>query len=184
MIWLVPAEINTVSYESLKHAASEALIYGQLRKLKPAKAVGLSKIPARLIKGSAAEIAKPPTKWIHMSLPYGQIPNDWKVARVIPLFEGGKAAVMDNYRPTPILSTFSKGQFISNYMLSLLSVVFERDMLLNIRRSSTMYMYYICYKFVCICIIHLHEYCKSFLSYMALIGNSVHCNADKVILFE
>ena len=88
-----------MNYKSLKHTASEAFIYEQLRKLKPGKAVGLNKIPARLIKGSAAEIAKPPTKWIH-----GQIPNDWKLARMIPAIgvRGGGAGGGGGRPPPPI----------------------------------------------------------------------------------
>ena len=80
----------------------------QLRRLKAGKAVGLNKIPARLLKDAADTVAIPITITLNVSLQSGRVPADWKVARVIPLFKKGKAEDMDNYRPISILPVLSK----------------------------------------------------------------------------
>ena len=80
----------------------------QLRSLKSGKAVGLDRIPARLLKDSSDIVAKPMAFIINTSLRTAQVPSDWKCARVIPLFKKGKADEMDNYRPISILPVLSK----------------------------------------------------------------------------
>ena len=87
---------------------SEEFVMSQLRSLKSGKAVGLDRIPARLLKDSADIVAKPVAFIINTSLRTAQVPSDWKSARVIPLFKKGKADEMDNYRPISILPVLSK----------------------------------------------------------------------------
>ena len=80
----------------------------KLRGLKTGKAVGTDNIPARLLIDSATIVAKPLTKILNYSLQHGEVPKEWKTARVIPLFKKGKAGDMDNYRPISILPAVSK----------------------------------------------------------------------------
>ena len=87
---------------------SEEFVLSQLRSVKSGKAVGLDRIPARLLKDSADIVVKPVTFIINTSLCSGKVPCDWKSARVIPLFKEGKADEMDNYRPISILHVLSK----------------------------------------------------------------------------
>ena len=87
---------------------SEEFVLSQLRSLKSGKAVGLDRIPARLLKDSADIVVKPVTFIINTSLRTSKVPCDWKSARVIPLFKKGKADEMDNYRPVSILPVLSK----------------------------------------------------------------------------
>ena len=87
---------------------SEEFVLSQLRGLKSGKAVGLDRIPARLLKDSADIVVKPVTFIINTSLRTAKVPCDWKSARVIPLFKKGKADEMDNYRPISILPVLSK----------------------------------------------------------------------------
>ena len=61
-----------------------------------------------MLKDSAEIIAYPLTKIINFSLINGCVPNEWKEARVIPLFKAGKSDNMDNYRPVSILPVVSK----------------------------------------------------------------------------
>ena len=65
-------------------------------------------MPVRLLKDSASVIAKPLTTIINLSLAKGKVPDEWKAARVIPLFKKGKIENLDNYRPISVLSTASK----------------------------------------------------------------------------
>ena len=87
---------------------SEQFIFTQLRKLKTSKAVGLDQMPSRLMKDSARVISKPLTFIMNLSISQGCVPQDWKIARVIPLFKGGKKTEMGNYRPISILPMASK----------------------------------------------------------------------------
>ena len=79
-----------------------------MRKLKTIKAACLDQIPPRLMKDSANVISKPLADITNLSISQGCVPRDWKIARVIPIFKGGKTSEMDNYRPISILSTASK----------------------------------------------------------------------------
>ena len=89
-------------------AVSVAFVRAQLRGLKAGKAVGLDNIPARLLKDAADIVSRPLTIIINTSLQSGRVPDDWKDARVIPLFKKGKAEDMDNYRPISTLPVLSK----------------------------------------------------------------------------
>ena len=80
----------------------------QLRDLKTRKAAGLDNIPPRLLKDTADIVATPLTIIINASLRQGRVPDDWKSARVIPLFKKGKTENLDTYRPISILPTASK----------------------------------------------------------------------------
>ena len=94
---------------------SEQFIFTQLHKLKTSKAVGLDQMPSCFMKDSARVISKPLTFIINFSILQGCEPQDWKIARVIPLFKGGKKTERDNYCPISILPTafkFCKGLFI------------------------------------------------------------------------
>ena len=51
---------------------------------------------------------EPLTYLINMSLRTGQVPNEWKQAKVLPLFKSGNATELDNYRPISILPILSK----------------------------------------------------------------------------
>ena len=87
---------------------SQTFVSSQLRRLQARKAVGLDSIPARLLIDSADIIAGPLTVIINKSLTSACVPQDWKAARVLPIFKKGKADDMDNYRPISILPVLSK----------------------------------------------------------------------------
>ena len=87
---------------------SQSFVKTQLKGLKASKAAGLDNIPARLLIDSAEIIAAPVTLLINTSLKSGQVPTEWKAARVVPLFKSGKVVDMDNYRPISILPVLYK----------------------------------------------------------------------------
>ena len=45
---------------------------------------------------------------INLSLESSVVPNQMKIAKVVPLFKNGDPLSMDNYRPISLLSSFSK----------------------------------------------------------------------------
>ena len=88
--------------------ATESFVFKQLKGLKVKKATGLDRIPACLLKDSAAVITQTITFLINLSLTTGIVPDEWKQAGVVPLHKSGGRKVMDNYRPISILPLISK----------------------------------------------------------------------------
>ena len=59
-------------------------------------------------KDVACEIAKPVSYIINLSLRTGQVPTEWKIARVVPVHKSSSTADVNNYRPISILPVISK----------------------------------------------------------------------------
>ena len=87
---------------------SENRILKYLNNLSANKATGLDGIPSRFIKDGASIIASPLTHVINLSIIQGSVPDDLKLARVIPLFKKNDKTEVSNYRPVSILCILSK----------------------------------------------------------------------------
>ena len=79
-----------------------------LRNLKACKATGLDKIPAKILKLSANIIAPSLTFIFNLSLATGIYIDEWKQARVTPIFKSGDRRQCENYRPISVLPVVSK----------------------------------------------------------------------------
>ncbi|CAB3991133.1 Hypothetical predicted protein [Paramuricea clavata] len=95
-------------WKTMKKEVKEQFILNNLRKIDVKKAAGLDNTPPRLLKDSANVIARQLTKIINVSLEQGTMPDDFKLAKVIPVFKKGQPGYMDNYRPISVLPTVSK----------------------------------------------------------------------------
>ena len=71
-------------------------------------AVGHDNIYMNLVKDSIDKIIFPITSIINLSITSGIVPNQLKIARVIPLFKSGEQNIFTNHRPMSVLSAFSK----------------------------------------------------------------------------
>ena len=87
---------------------SASFVRHELSKLKSSKATGLDKIPAKLLKDASSVIAKPITYLINLTISSGEIPSQWKEAKVTPIFKAGKKVDENNYRPISVLPLVSK----------------------------------------------------------------------------
>ena len=76
--------------------------------LKRSKSPGLDNIPPRTVKDAALAITQPLLHILNLSLSTSKVPSEWKVARCVPIFKGGDAKILDNYRPISVLPVFSK----------------------------------------------------------------------------
>ena len=65
------------------------------------KATGPDGIAPRLLKETAQQIA-------HKSLACGVVPDDWKLANIVPVFKKVEKENVENYRPISLLSLVSK----------------------------------------------------------------------------
>ena len=80
-------------------------VYNALNNLKMSKSLGPDRIPARLLKDSCFSIAPFLTQIFNASLASSVFPQDWKIARVSPIYKAGDKRDRDNYRPISVLST-------------------------------------------------------------------------------
>ena len=79
-----------------------------LSKLDVTKATGLDQISNKVLKQAAPVIYKQLTELFNLSLKSGEYPDDWKLAKVSPVFKAGERNDPNNYRPISILSTISR----------------------------------------------------------------------------
>ena len=79
-----------------------------LNQLDTKKATGLDRIPSKLLKLSSS-IVGPSLAYIFKSCINAEIfPNEWKIAKVTPLFKKGSKRELGNYRPISVLPLVSK----------------------------------------------------------------------------
>ena len=83
-------------------------VYSILNNLKANKSTGLDKIPAKILKLSAEIIAPSLTYIFNLSLASGIYLNEWKRARVTPIYKSEDKTKCENYRPISILPVISK----------------------------------------------------------------------------
>jgi len=79
-----------------------------LRTLKNSKSTGLDKLPAKMLKIAANTIAPSLAYIFNLSLTTGIYIDDWKNARVTPIFKSENRRLCENYRPISILPIVSK----------------------------------------------------------------------------
>ena len=72
------------------------------------KGAGLDGIPARSLKDAAPSITAPLTAIINISISFAVLSEEWKYARVVPLYKNGDKKCTVNYRPIFVLPVASK----------------------------------------------------------------------------
>ena len=76
------------------------------RSFQSGKAHGNDNIPMGVVKSSIDIISRPLEYIVNLSLSYGIVPDEMKIARVIPLYKAGDRSRLTNYRPISILPSF------------------------------------------------------------------------------
>ena len=79
-----------------------------LRNLDNNKAHSPDGVPARLLTETAFQIAPSLCALFNKSLRCGILPDDWKLANVVPVHKRGEKSYVENYRPISSLSLISK----------------------------------------------------------------------------
>ena len=72
------------------------------------KASGLDGIPACLVKASVSVISESLTHIFNLSINQGVLPDDWKNARVTPVYKEGVKSTASTYRPISVLPVVAK----------------------------------------------------------------------------
>ena len=86
-------------------------------------------ISSSFIKKISFSIAAPLQTIFSKSLEFGYVPDQLKVAKIIPLFKSGDKTSMDNYRPIALLNIFSK--ILEKIVCNRLSLHLENNNLLS-----------------------------------------------------
>ena len=84
------------------------IVYRLIQSMPLNKACGLDGISCRLLKEAAPVITTSLTYIINLSIRSGIFPDDWKIARVSPVFKEDIKSDPNNYRPISVLPIVSK----------------------------------------------------------------------------
>ena len=87
---------------------TEDEVYNMLSTLDTTKANGHDDISARMLKETATSVTPYVTKLFNTSIRLGELPDEWKVARVTPIPKSGNRSDPGNYCPISLLSILSK----------------------------------------------------------------------------
>ena len=79
-----------------------------LSQLNPKKAPGIDGISIRLLRDTIDVIAEPLANIFSLSLRTAIFPDDWKLAKISPIFKDGTKNDCGNYRPISVISTVAK----------------------------------------------------------------------------
>jgi retron-type reverse transcriptase len=83
-------------------------MFDLLRGLSCNKACGVDKISSKILKLASPVISVTLTYIFNQSITLFSFPDEWKVARVLPLYKRGHRNIPGNYRPISILTVISK----------------------------------------------------------------------------
>ena len=90
------------------HEVSQNQVIEIINNLKTTHSKDLSNLDVAFAKKHMITLAKPLTHLINTSMVSGKFPEEWKQARVIPIFKSGAVDLVSNYRPISILPVLSK----------------------------------------------------------------------------
>ena len=79
-----------------------------LSQLDEKKAMGLDGVPCKLLKLASSIIGPSLTKIFNSCIETETFPDEWKIAKVTPIFKKGPKSDLNNYRPISVLPTVSK----------------------------------------------------------------------------
>ena len=79
-----------------------------LMKTNITKSCGPDELHPRMLKELAVELAPPMTKLFNQSLFLGEVPGEWEMGNVSPIFKKGRRKVAANYRPVSLTSISCK----------------------------------------------------------------------------
>ena len=104
-LWKNPNCLYTFKFRKI----SVKDVYDQLVKLDSDSSLDILNMDCKLLKLGAEILAPSITSLFNSSVETGRIPNDWKYARVTPIYKGkGDKNMHGNYRPISVLCHISK----------------------------------------------------------------------------
>ncbi len=86
---------------------NNTIVYNLIQSLPVNKSTGFD-VSCRLLKEASPIISSSLTRVINLSIGSGVFPNEWKIARVMPIYKEDTKSNPNNYRPISILPIVSK----------------------------------------------------------------------------
>ena len=83
-------------------------VLSALNQLNLRKSPGLDGISVKLLKDTSDVIAQPSVNIFNLSLQTGIFPDDWKIAKISPVFKEGNKTDCGNYRPIFVIFVVAK----------------------------------------------------------------------------
>ena len=114
---------SRVSDAILDIVVTEELVHHKLSKLNTTKAIGPDEIHPFILATFCEHLCKPLCLIYNQSLQSGQLPQDWKLANVTPVFKNGQRNLPNNYRPISLTSHACKvlESIIRDHIIAFLS---------------------------------------------------------------
>ena len=101
-------DINFINNPLFNFSIGTNTIYQEPTKINPNKSTGPDNISGQVLKHCARSIAYPLSLLFNLSFKTGSIPNEWKLAHVVPIHKKGEISDIENYRPISLTSIISK----------------------------------------------------------------------------
>ncbi|KAK4808512.1 hypothetical protein QYF61_005829 [Mycteria americana] len=115
-----PPELEDRDGEQNKHPIiKEEAVNDLLCHLDTHKSMGLDGIHLRVLRELVEELAKPLSIIYQQSWLTGEVPDDWTLANVTPIYKKGQKVDAGNYRPVSLLSVL--GKIMEQFILSALN---------------------------------------------------------------
>lgn len=89
-------------------AVTEHDLVRYVSSIRGGSAPGIDSVTADFLKDNIQILCKPLLHLVNLSLSQGIFPDDYKVAKIFPLYKSSDATNMSNYRPISLLCVFSK----------------------------------------------------------------------------
>jgi len=113
-------------------------VFKLLNKLNKSKGAGLDKLSNRLIRECADLISPHIAIIFNCCLATGIFPDDWKLAKVTPIFKQGDRSDMDNYRSISVIAAIAKS-LRESFIISFLSIYPKTILCRNISLASDLF---------------------------------------------
>jgi hypothetical protein len=103
-----PVNNNMPIFNMSNNPVTNFEILTTFHQLNSKKSEDYTGISMYFLKNLVLQLAAPLTYIFNLSFRQGVVPDQLKIAKIVPIFKSGDPLLMDNYRPISLLSNFSK----------------------------------------------------------------------------
>ena len=95
-------------YSEPENFINQINVMNALRSIKIKNSEGYDRIPQRILNEGRELLIKPITRLFELIYESNQIPEQWSISKVIPIFKKGSKTLIENYRPIANLCSITK----------------------------------------------------------------------------